>query len=414
MKKLLHVKNSNRSSQAILIDLSLPLSEARIKLISLGVMQDSDFFLFESSNLTKDQESEILVEDIVDGNCIEVGEGVHEQVLLGGNFELMLNSDKLALFNELVVHGYSPTSDMKMSRSANSIMVLNDRISPKSHTPDVNTEIAIESYYNKLAYEVASTGIQSTSLSMKYEVVSGEAQFKSEKSKTSSGSSITEYMLARYVVRRASFNIDQNSYTLSTLFIEKLREAIEGQVNDITKCCNILRTLNAWGYYIPTKFSFGGVLYCHDQKSIDEYSESTKNKETFKSEFKGSFEKIGGGAAYESSVETTSSKSESSKTASNLIYQIGGKAGASISTTDYSAWAESLEEGSNWALCDITEMRSTLACVESIDATLFSKCVALIDGNASHKDAVSVQSQIDLKKYVDLLQQESHCYSLYD
>jgi hypothetical protein len=125
---------------------------------------------------------------------------------------------------------------------------------------------------------------------------SGEAEYKTEHSKGTSSSQVTEYLVTRYIVRKVLLQADTDKLSVNPQFSTAIIQAVKDNEDTIQGYYNVIKALDRWGYYIPVEFKLGGVIYATTTTKISDFSEAESNKEEFNGSFKAAFDGIGGGA----------------------------------------------------------------------------------------------------------------------
>jgi hypothetical protein len=270
--------------------------------------------------------------------------------------------------------------------------------------PRINTELTSNYSFSKVTHDLTVFGSSSTSVSFSSPYASGEAEFKHEQSKTTSSSKVTEYLVARYVVRKAILDVDPTKLRPADAFVAAVKKAVTGKEDSQEGYTNLMQVLNDWGYYVPIQFTLGGVIYSSDSTQIDDFSDAESEKDEFSGSFKGEFNGIGGGAAYKQASGSDSKTTSSTKYENITLQLIGGKAGTE---KDYPSWAASLDPPVAWQLAEAQKLYPSLMLLNTIkDArAALGSAITIIDRYAGYPGASTLQPYLDMSAYNTVMQE---------
>jgi len=213
-----------------------------------------------------------------------------------------------------------------------------------SSTPRILTAITTNAYFSQFAQSMAVSSSNSASLSVDTPYGGGESAYDYAQSHSSSSSSVNTYCVGTYNVNIANVLLDQTQIQLSQDFVTALTNAAETS-GAASQFVAVVKVLNQFGWYLPTAFSVGGVLYTSATSQSTSWSEAQSTSSSFGASFKASFDGIGGGAAYKQADTSGTSSSGSTGSDSLAFTAIGGTASDS---NDYKAWSTSLMNAQNW------------------------------------------------------------------
>lgn len=396
------VVNSDGRKRSISVDAEVMLDTLRVFLVENDAMCDADSYLFNGAEIIRSQEKEIALRDILADAVLYVGESIRTPVLdtAADTYSDLSQAQKCrVLTNAGVLHGISFDPERGYKRGFSPAADFEAGYFPPAAVPHVNTATSVITRFDKTEHEIAVAGIDSSTLSIQSKEIGSETQFKNETSSTSKSSRVDEYMSARYIVRKVEMEIDPDQLTPNPKLIADLRNAVLSNTDTVTGCCNVLRVLNQWGYYLPLSFSLGGVLYSTDIKTVTEFSQIEKNNQEFRQTFNCMIDGISGKAEAGHTSESSESSSSNHKRGALLIQQIGGASGKIISTTDYSAWATSLDKADTWGMAEVTHMLPMLVLVMNEDYSLASRCINLLNRYGGYPDALALQPFVDIRRY---------------
>jgi len=406
---LTKIVHTNGTTNSIRLDKSTRLDEVREKLKGFGIISDSDSFLFGGAAVLLADESETTVEEILEsGNIINIGAGKSQGLIEDGNIE-DYRSFSLSQKNELfrkcqIFRGLSLIAGDGIKRSSKDLFEWNGL--PDMTNPRINTQELSYYSFSKVTQELNLITSNKATLSLDVPYVKADAEYNLEKSKSAKSEKVTEYLLAKYIISKAIFNIDVNGLRPTADFVRAVNTAVCSNESEKDRMCELARTLNKWGMYIPREFTLGGALYSKEETEISDYSEAAKEKEAFSVSASAKFASISASAGYSQSTETDKSSSTSNKYKNISVVQIGGKAGK-ISNKD--ELGDSLDRASLWEIVDIAEFYPSLmllngARVDGTDPNLLSKCLKLMNGNYYHAAVTQLQPYVNIKNYATAIE----------
>jgi hypothetical protein len=407
---MIRVNRSDGKSESFLLDPSATLDKVRTFLTGRKFMGDGDSFLFQgTSEIDHDQEASIRLEKVVKDNVLSVGDPTDTSPITGADdgaarYKQMRADQKQALFDNIQIwRGLSFTAN-GFGKTFQDVCAWTSGYSPLANTPSVNTELTSNYSFSKVTHDLHVFGSESTSVSFSSPYASGEAEYKTEHSKDTSSSQVTEYLVTRYIVRKVMLQVDPDKLTANPEFVKAVKQAIKDNEDNVQGYYNLIKALNTWGYYIPIEFTLGGVIYSSDSTKISDFSEAESTKQEFSGSFKAEFNSIGGGAAYKNASGSDSKITTSTKFQDITLQLVGGKEGLE---KDYPKWADSLGPAINWALADATKLYPTLVLLASDDdgRTALGTAIRLIERYSAYPKAVEAQPYLDMQHYNTTVQQ---------
>ena len=401
-KSLVKVVRTDGGSKSFLLDSSDNLATVRLSLQNEKFMGPNDAFLNLGSVVASDQKSEIKLSQILAGGVLNIGQGTVVSPISGkdtaARYNLLTDEQKRLIYANIeVFRGLSITKD-GFDKTFRDVYSWDGSYLPAANAPHVNTELMSSYSFSKVTHELTVFGSSSTSVNFSSPYASGEAEYKQEHSKSTSDSKVTEYLVTRYVVRKALLQVDATKLVPTAEFVAALGAAMHGNEDKLDGYYNLIQVLDEWGYYVPQEFTLGGVIYATDSTQISDFSEAESEKEEFSGSFKGEFDGIGGGAAYKQAQGSDQKTTSSTKFQKITMQLIGGQEGTE---KDYPAWAKSLDSPIAWSLAEATKLYPTIALLAQVDGgpRLATAAIRLIERFASYPTAQNFQPYLDMRQY---------------
>lgn len=290
-----------------------------------------------------------------------------------------------------------------IERSFNDLYFLENGYLPEYVRPHINTLQRTVHSFTKVTHALKKMNIETADISVNASFASAESEYKHEQSSSVSQSEVKEYLLAQFIIRKATFNVDTSAIHPTDKFIRSIMDAIDSQEDDLTNARALVNVLNKWGYYFPVTFTLGGSLYSETETLISEYEAAETERKDFSVSFKAAFDSIGGGGAYSGAWETETSESTSTKYDNTVIYQIGGTEGLN---NDYSRWVLSLYEAKTWDIVECSDLYPSILLLNNLTeeqqqyaSGLFMRCLQLLNTISVTPAILKMQSFLDLNEY---------------
>lgn len=407
-KELVTIKKSGNISVSLQLDPGQKLTQIRKELQTTEnnhgdmIMNPEDDFLLDGSSVLRSQESQLTLEDLLKGGHeISIGSSNEEDPLATDDgvqhFNQLGEAEKESLFNNVQLfrgftfdkEGFKATFKKAYSWKKHAI--------PDALRPRIITEVSTESAYSKLTHSMQVSNVQSGSASLSTPYGGGDAEFKYAQSREKSSEKVTQYLTGKFIVRKIELEQDSSNFVINPDFEDAVVHAVDlanHSETDLDKYMRLLGVLNEYGYYIPEKFTLGGVLFSSDKTSISSYSESKTTETEFGGSFKAAFKGIGGGASYKNAHKETETTTSTNKFQVTSLLQIGGKAGT---TNDFSNWAKSLDKAIYWDICSIDKLYPTIGLIEHVEVQ--NKCIKLMNKYNSYPAPHALQPNLNMVGY---------------
>lgn len=405
-KLLYTVKQSNGSSSAILLSSDATLADIRKQLTQEQCISDADSFMLNNAPVKREQESEILLSVLVPTgqtitlgtSSVELGPGDPERSIM--TYRQLSQAQKQDLFAKIQVTKGLLIDDNGFNRSFKDVVSWGSNM-PAESEPRVVAQVISDYSFNKTTFDLKTTGVEKVSVSVSSPYGSAQAEYEHEKTKTTSKSSVTEYLLSKYIVRKMALNMDLANMTVAPGFVSAVTKAVTGYEDSIDGYSNLLTELATWGYYVAGNFTLGGVLYSTEKTAITDFSQAETEKTAFSASFKAEFKSIGGGAAYSNAQGSEQTNTTSSKYKDTTLIQVGGVPGTD---NDYTKWMRSLDSAVNWDAASYELIIPSIALLWSANATLASTCVKLINKFYSYGAVQDRQPFLSMSDYATQVQ----------
>jgi MAC/Perforin domain len=399
---LIEVRKTDGRSQAYLLDPDNMLDAVRVFLTKKGLMNINDSFLISGTAVDRDQEPEIALFSIVKDNKLTIGQPTGGSAIDTDDgvarYNLLNDDQKRAIFDNIQIFRGLRFTANRLDKSFKDVCSWESGYTPVANRPNVITELISNFAFNKVTSELKTTSSDSTSVNVSSPYGSAEAEYKTEKSKTTSKSTVTEYLTTKYLVRKADLQIDPLRLEVKPDFVAAVKKALKGNERTADGYYNLIAVLNEYGYYVPVEFTLGGAVIGTDQTEISDFSVAESEKKEFNGSFKAEFEGIGGGAAYSNASGTDKTDTKSSKYQNITMQLIGGDPGLE---KDYPAWAKTLDKAIKWGLADVSKYWPTLELLARDDEgrQLLTTAISLIEKFAGAPNSAKLQPFLDMRAY---------------
>jgi hypothetical protein len=405
---LVQVKKTNGKSSAVQLDTASTLTAVRAQLTTKKLMSINDSFLVDSTTgVDRDDEGSVKLSEVLKDKVLLIGLATDTSPIGTDDgvarYNLLNDDQKLAIFeNVQLFRGLTFASDT-FGKTFKDVYGWESGYSPTANNPRVITELVSNYAFNKVTKEIKTFSSDSTSMNVSSPYGSAEAEYKTEKSKTTSSSKVTEYLMTKYIVRKVDLKVDPQRLTVSPAFVAAVKKALKGNERTADGYANLIAVLNDFGYYVPVEFTLGGAILGTDSTQISDFSEAESEKKEFNSKFKAEFEGIGGGAAYSQASGTDKSNTTSSKYQNITMQLIGGDPGLE---KDYPKWAESLKPAIKWSMADVSKFwPSLLLLAQDVEGRqLLGTAITLIEKFGSTGNTARLQQFIDMRAYNTTMQ----------
>ena len=400
-QKLIIIQKSGAASQSVLLDIDMMLSDIREILKSNKMMNNTDFFLNKGSQVLKSQEKIVQLQILLVGNdTLVIGAGENDDPIGVDDgvqhYNGLNESQKKSLFLDHIQIFKGLSIDSKgFHKTFHDMYEWKDSKCPKALMPRVISEVFYQKAFSKVTHTFNKNSVDESSVSLDTPYGGGEAEYKHEKSKETSTTKVTEYITGKFILRKVRIRVEMDSLILNKDFETKVIQAIKRHPNnEFNQYYSLLEVLNEWGYYVPTQFTLGGMLYSSDHTTIKDYSESETRKKEYGGSFKAAFKGIGGGASYKHAEGSTQSTTTSDRFQITSFSQIGGKADTS---NDYSEWAKSLDKAIYWNVASYEELVPVVALLK--DVQIQNTCLRLMNKYNSYSAASQLQPTLNMRDY---------------
>lgn len=405
---LVTVRKTNGKSQAFLLDPTSTLTTIRAFLATRHMMSINDSFLTDSTTtVNREQESAIKLSDVLKERVLLIGVSSDTSPIATDDgvarYNLLNDDQKQAIFDNIQIFRGLAFGTDTFGKTFKDVYTWSAGYMPAANMPRVITELVSRYAFNKATSEIKNYSSDTSSVNLSTPYASGESEFKTEKSKTTSTSNVTEFLMTKYIVRKVDLKVDTQRLVVNPAFVVAVRNALKDNEKTADGYHNLIAVLDDFGYYVPVEFTLGGAILGTDQTTISEYSQAESEKKEFNSSFKAQFEGIGGGAAYKTASGTDKATSTSSKYQNIMTQLVGGDPGLE---KDYPKWAESLKPAIKWSMADVSKFMPSLLLLTSDDEgrRLLGTAINLIERFGGSGNTARLTPFIDMRAYNTTMQ----------
>ncbi len=401
MTELIQINHTNGNRESLSLDTEKYLSEIRRVLMDKKLMQDVDYFLNGSSRINRSSETEITLDKLLNGEKIlYLGSGcVIGEHTTFEEFVRMGNDEKISFFHQnQVTHGITFTSS-GMERSFRSMYTLLEP--PLMAKETVNTKMESSYAFSEMKRNINLVSSNQASIAFHSPYANAKSEYEYEKSKSVTSSKITEYLLSKFVISQARFEVNPSKVSVNMDFFHEVSATVYSEKEDHQKAADLMMVLERWGLYLPLEFTMGGALYTSDEKQITEFKETKQDKEKFSVAADVAFSGYGGGFSYGGSTEESESGSQKEEFKNLRVSQIGGAPGNIESKVDF---ADSLKEMSTWEMVDIKKFYPSILLLRNVKidgkkTTLFKDVLGILNENYYIESVKKIQPYINMLEY---------------
>jgi hypothetical protein len=399
-KELILVERTDGEKRNFFLEISASLANTRKVLVEENFMTDNDNFLLHNAVIGRKDEDEVLLQNVVGSEGKSplivgvVNNGLEVPDESFSRYERMDVMQKLALFENVQVYrGLTASSDKGFDKTFKPcIHSWNKSQLPASVKPSFVTEINIDSSFSEVGQSLAISSIDKTSASLNTPYGGGKTSFEYAKKHTTSSKEVRQYLTGSFYVNKIDLEVDIHNLRLLNDFESDIMQAVSAET-EIDQYYNLIETLNKRGYYVPKRFSLGGVLLSKSSSEISEYKESEVEKKEFSIGFKMAIDGFGGGSDYSHTEESESSSSTTTKYSNLSLTQKGGNP----NLKKYDDWIKSLNPAINWDIIKYQELYPTLALLSN--KRLLHFCLNLLNTYNSYNTVKDLQTVIRIEDY---------------
>jgi len=400
MASIIIVKNTHLgTSKSFALDPDSDMSQIRHELMSEGAMASTDVFISNGVIFNQKDEHEITLGAFLDGGkTLIVGpleahsapdDGVLDVRKLGVENPKEL-FDHIGLFRGIIL------GENGLERSFENIVIW-DMTEVNVNKASPVTMKKTEFTFNEVSLQMKTSGMNSASVSLDTPFGGGEAEYSIRKSKSSSSTKVSQFMISKFVVQRFAVQIDEEDIRIASEFEEEIKNAVKNGTGNEDYYANIIEALDKWGYYVPTSIVLGGGLFASQETQISAFEEAKSEEEEFSVAFKAKFKGIGGGAAYSQAQGEESTRSETSKYQVDTFDQIGGLPVLGADPEGYSKWADSLNDAGNLEVVEYVNLIPSLTLLK--DKVLATRCASILMNTCTKSAVRNLQNVLDMWNY---------------
>jgi len=399
---LVLVQKTDGQKKNFLLNLNATLKDIREKLTQKGFMSINDQFLRFDATIELEDENvlplKLLVgEDPLKPQPLQIGTveiGLESPDQSIQRYNTLNITDKLALFQNLEIYrGLTASSEKGFTKPFKPCIVSwHSGQLPNSVQPSFVTEIVVESSFSEVAHSMVVSSVNKASVSLATPFGGGQTGFEYAQQTSTSSKEVTEYLAGKFLVNKVALDVDVANLQLVQDFEQQILAAVQANTS-IDQYANLINTLNERGYFVPKRFTLGGILLSTSSTQVSEFSQAESEKKEFSVGFKLAIKGFGGGSDYSNANGQDTSSSSTSKYSELSIQKKGGEASAS----QYDVWAKSLNPAINWDVISYDELYPTIALLR--DKRLMRHCLSLMNNFNSYATVQDKQTVISIEKY---------------
>ncbi|MFA9466255.1 MAG: hypothetical protein ACERKN_18465 [Velocimicrobium sp.] len=198
--RLLTIKNTNGKSKSVKLDTDETLLVVRGELEKREIMSGMDVFLHNDAEILLSDEQDIQLSDLLDtGATIYVGSSLDKGIKADPDMEDyrdLTESQKTDLFNKCqIFRGLIFSNNDGITKSFKDLFSWKSL--PSMQTPRINTEELSYYSFSKVTQDLNLITNDKLSVALDTPYVKLDSEYSNEKSKSSSASTVTEYLLAK-------------------------------------------------------------------------------------------------------------------------------------------------------------------------------------------------------------------------
>jgi hypothetical protein len=234
--------------------------------------------------------------------------------------------------------------------------------------------------YSQTVHELRKRAATNVSASVGAKGVAVKGGFTTSNMEINQADRTNVYMLQLIYKPAVELYFDEDKDIVATeAFTNAIRAEMDRSVtNDPfpsrTRYYGILRVLDKYGHFIPTRFMLGGAFIIEEVKTVDKAGKIDEQSTSFSggvaAEIKGVEAAVGAGNTEEIKRLTTSLSTKQSI----KISAIGGDTGA-FSSSDPSSWLQSIRYSRYWAVIDYSDLVPT---IRYLPPDLLRQCLGII------------------------------------
>ena len=250
--------------------------------------------------------------------------------------------------------------------------------------PSLKDKTVINQSFFSITQDLATIGVDTNTIPFTKPWLIDETEFTLKNRNNGDDEPDKEYLMGKHVSNKITLNIDPLLMKPSRRFMDILMEAIVNCQDNIHGYEALIKILNYFGYYVPTRLTLGGVLFQYQET---EFGDEGLKKQSFTDNFEAALESIRQGANYDSA----SSEFDSFR-------QMGGTKDTSH---NYSEWMNGLASPSSWVVTSYDSFIPTLALIGMQNMAVGNACYNLLRKFSTYAEVQKLQEVIDMRRYAN-------------
>lgn len=397
---LVLVEKTDGEKKNYSLNLDATLNDIREKLTQEGFMAEDDEFLLHNAPIDTQDEATVTLKEVVgDDGLMPLQIGTVESGLEAPDksvdrYNRLNVNQKIALFNNIQIYrGLTVSPGKGFSKTFKPCIASwhGDQL-PNSVKPSYVTQVIVDYSFSEVTHSMSTSNVDKASASLSTPYGGGQTSFEYAKKTSTSSKKVEEYLTGKFLVNKVDLQVDLANIQIVKDFEQQVLTAVQAS-ESIDQYTNLINTLNERGYYVPTRFTLGGILISTSSTKISEFKEAESEKTDFSVGFKVAIDGFGGGDDYSHSERKDSSSSSTSKYSNLSITKKGGRA----DTSKYDDWTKSLNPAINWDVISYDELYPTIALLA--DMRLIRYCMNLMETYNTYDTVKDLQAVISIAKY---------------
>ncbi|MFE3458560.1 hypothetical protein ACFXKD_13540 [Nocardiopsis aegyptia] len=402
---LIDVRRTDGQGRALRLDPSASLKATRTTLARVHLMLEQDHFLRGDFMVERSQEDQIPLRELLGTSTTLAIGGVPAPELLrrkdgADHYNQLAGREKIAVLDNVDVRrGRLPRPEHGLATSAHELYTWPTGYLPAATQPAITSEKSSSSSFSELTRHLAITGVKSGSASLTSPYASAKAEYEHTSEKSTDTHTVTEYLTSRFTARKAELSVDPGRLSATDEFAAAVAGAVDTDADELAmKRGRLLKVLDTWGYFLPTRFTIGGAIYATQSTTVKDFEQAEKERNEFSASFEATFWKIGASASYKQADGKESHTKTTDKYTSMTLQVLGGE--PVTSETEYAAWVTSLEKDENWTVIAIDELAPALVLLRGSHDSTLTNAIRALDGYSGTHGEV-----LDVKAYLDMVQE---------
>lgn len=402
---LIAIRNSNRRSESVSLNLSSTLENIRNVLAENQLMNENDRFMNNNIPVNKKSEQNTTLGALLGirreliigapGSIGDLNDEVKYTLMTFEEKRFLLGEENINVYNGLTIEKGS-ADNVEFKRKFKKLYKFADDYEPSANNPIIPFKSKEFTAFTEDAHSMQCSGVNSTSISLTTPWITAEANFEHAKSKLQSSGHIKSYYTKRFTNNKVELSVDPAHIIVEDEFVNAFKNVMTAHERPMDCCYDLVSILNEYGWYIPLQYTLGGAIYTTKISEVSTLEDANKESIEFGIKAEVSFARFGGGASFKNndSIESSSNRKESVERMT--FYQIGGSV---IGQDDIDQWENSLKNASNWNIICNTSLMPSLLLLRGKHNETLRNCLLLLRNHSYSKWIKELQPYINIGEY---------------